>query len=322
MHTSSYHLLEIDGLDVEYVSRKGRVRAVRDVTFALDSGNTLGIVGESGCGKSTLAFSIIRCIFYPGKISRGSILFNGLDLLRIPEDKMRFIRGREISMIPQDPMTSLNPVMKIGDHFIEMIRNHEPQLTKIESKKKALDILEKLGIPAERFGDYPHQFSGGMRQRAMIGLALVMNPKLVIADEPTTSLDALVEAQILELLKKLQKELNLSLILITHNIGVVAEICQRVIVMYAGQIVEEASTLQLFDKPLHPYTQALLASVPNPTKDTEKLNWIPGSPPSLQDVPIACSYSPRCPYAFERCKRMEPSLINLEGRRVRCFLYG
>ncbi|MEM3490036.1 MAG: ABC transporter ATP-binding protein, partial [Nitrososphaerota archaeon] len=218
---------------MEYLTKKGTVKALRDVTFKLDSGTALGIVGESGCGKSTLAFSIIRCIQPPGFITSGSIFFDGVDLLQLSENKMRKMRGKNISLIPQDPMTSLNPVMRVGEHFMEMIGNHEPHLDKAERKKRALDILEKLGIPSERFKDYPHQFSGGMRQRVMIGLALLLNPKLVIADEPTTSLDALVEAQILELIQKLTKELSLTLILITHNIGVVAEICNRVIVMYA-----------------------------------------------------------------------------------------
>jgi len=315
------HLLEVCNLSVDYLTAKGTVKAVRDVSFTLDKGKTLGIVGESGCGKSTLGFSIIRCVPPPGVIRGGSILFEGIDILKLSEEDIRQIRGRYISMIMQDPMTSLNPVMRVGEHITEMIAAHDPSLAKEERKKRAILLMEKLGILKERFEDYPHQFSGGMRQRVMIGLALALNPKLVIADEPTTSLDALVEAQILTLLNNLRSQLGLTMMLITHNIGIVAETCDKVIIMYAGEVVEESPTLDLFEKPLHPYTQGLLRAVPNIRLDQQDLYWIPGSPPDLINPPEGCSFQQRCPYAFAKCKKQPPLTTTSAGRKVRCFLY-
>ena len=317
------HVLMINNLNVNYSTSNGMVRAVRDASITVHQGSTLGIVGESGSGKSTLGFSLIRSVPPPGIISDGEIMFDGLDLLALKEEEMRKVRGKMISMILQDPMTSLNPVLTVGGHLMEMIGAHEPKLSKEEKYDRATVLLSKLGISEERFNDYPHQFSGGMRQRLMIGLALALNPKLVIADEPTTSLDVLVEAQILDLLNSLKKHFSLTLILITHNIGIVAETCDRTIIMYAGQVVEDTSTKEMFEEPLHPYTQALLASVPNIKLDQQVLHWIPGWPPSLIDPPEGCSYHQRCPYALDKCSREEPPLISIQGgRKVKCFLFS
>ena len=286
----------------------------------MDRGETLGLVGESGCGKSTLGFSILKLIPPPGRIVGGKIIFDGSDLTAKSESEMRQIRGKRISMIFQDPMTSLNPLMKIGDHLTETITTHM-NITKKEAVEKAKVLLNSLGILPERFNDYPHHFSGGMRQRVGIGLALALDPDLIIADEPTTSLDVIVEAQILELLKKLKKAYNLTLILVTHNIGIVAEMADHIAVMYAGKIVEFSDTLSLFDKPLHPYTQALLESVPNIKLSEQTLESIPGMPPDLLSPPKGCRFNPRCPHAFKKCLEIEPELVQVgKDRFVACHL--
>lgn len=288
----------------------------------MDKGETLGLVGESGCGKSTLGFSILRLIPPPGRIVGGKIIFEGSDFTAKSEGEMRKIRGKRISMIFQDPMTSLNPLMKIGDHLTETITTHM-NITKEEAVEKAKVLLSNLGILPERINDYPHQFSGGMRQRVVIGLALALDPDLVIADEPTTSLDVIVEAQILELLKKMKKDYNLTLILITHNIGIVAEMADHMAVMYAGKIVELSDTLSLFDKPLHPYTKALLESVPNIKLSEQILKSIPGMPPDLLSPPKGCRFNPRCPHAFKKCFGLEPELVQIgKDRFVACHLRG
>lgn len=286
----------------------------------MDKGETLGLVGESGCGKSTLGFSILRLVPPPGRIVGGKIIFEGSDLTAKSESEMRKIRGKSISMIFQDPMTSLNPLMKIGDHLTETITTHM-NITKEEAVEKTKVLLSKLGILPERINDYPHQFSGGMRQRVGIGLALALDPDLVIADEPTTSLDVIVEAQILELLKKMKKVYNLTLILITHNIGIVAEMADHMAVMYAGKIVELSDALSLFDKPLHPYTKALLESVPNIKLSDQTLESIPGMPPDLLSPPKGCRFNPRCPHAFKKCFEIEPELVQVgKDRFVACHL--
>jgi len=315
-------ILEVKNLQTHYYTRAGIVRAVDNVSFAIDKGETLGLVGESGSGKSTLGFSILRLVPPPGKIVGGKIIFDGTDLIKSKEEKMREIRGKRISMIFQDPMTSLNPLMKIGDHLTETITTHL-KITKEEALEKAKALLDKLGISPERINDYPHQFSGGMRQRVVIGLALALDPDLVIADEPTTSLDVIVEAQILELLKKLKADYNLTLILITHNIGVVAEMADHIAVMYAGKIVELSDASSLFDNPLHPYTKALLESVPNIRLSEQTLKWIPGMPPDLLSPPKGCRFNPRCPYAFKKCFETEPELMQISKNRfVACYLHG
>jgi oligopeptide/dipeptide ABC transporter ATP-binding protein len=313
--------LNIQSLTVEYHTLATKVKAVDRVSLSVDKGETLGLVGESGCGKSTLGLSVIRLVPPPGKIEKGNIILDGIDVAKCSDDEIRRARGRLVGYIFQDPMTSLNPVKKIGAHFIEMIRTHEPKVSREEALKRTQDTLESLGILPERINDFPHQFSGGMRQRVMIGLALALNPRLLIADEPTTSLDVIVEAQIVELLKRLKESLKLTLILITHNIGIVAETADRVAVMYAGRIAEIGESSGLFEKPLHPYTQALLNSVPNIAKKGQVLSWIPGAPPDLASPPPGCLYHPRCPFAFDRCKKDEPSLIKHENSEVACHLY-
>lgn len=257
----------------------------------------------------------------PGRIVGGRITLDGIDVVNCSDEEIRQVRGKRVGYIFQDPMTSLNPVKKIGDHFVEIIHTHEPEVSEEEALKRGKDMIERLGILPERIDDFPHQFSGGMRQRVMIGLALILGPDLLIADEPTTSLDVIVEAQIIELLKQLKISLGLTLILITHNIGIVAETADRVAVMYAGRIAELGETYSLFEKPLHPYTQALLNSVPNITKKGQVLSWIPGAPPDLAEPPLGCLYHPRCPYAFDRCRKEEPLLLRHDDSEVACHLY-
>ena len=314
-------LLNIQSLVVEYKTLRSNSKAVDRVSLALEKGHTLGLVGESGCGKSTLGLSTLRLVPPPGRITSGQITLDGIDIVNCSDQDIRKVRGKRVGYIFQDPMTSLNPVKKIGAHFLEMFHAHERDMPKEDALKRAQDILQRLGILPERINDFPHQFSGGMRQRVMIGLALALNPDLLIADEPTTSLDVIVEAQIIELLKELKESLRLTLILITHNIGIVAEAADRVAVMYAGRIAELGETGALFEKPLHPYTQALLNSVPNITKKGQILSWIPGAPPDLGEPPPGCLFHPRCPHAFDLCKREEPPLMKDNDTEVACHLY-
>jgi peptide/nickel transport system ATP-binding protein len=314
-------LLDIQSLTVEYHTLKANVRAVDRVSLSMEKGHTLGLVGESGCGKSTLGLSTLRLVPPPGRIVGGHITLDGTDLVSCSDQEIRKIRGKRIGYIFQDPMTSLNPVKKISAHFVEMIHTHEPEVSEQDALKRGREALQRLGILPERIDDFPHQFSGGMRQRVMIGLALVLGPDLLIADEPTTSLDVIVEAQIIELLKELRESLKLTLILITHNIGIVAETADRVAVMYAGRIAELGQTDDLFEKPMHPYTQALLNSVPNITRKGQILSWIPGAPPDLAEPPPGCLYHPRCPHAFGRCSMEEPLLTKRDGSQVACHLY-
>jgi len=315
-------LLKIEDLEVHYETRAGIVRAVDHVDLDVRRGETLGLVGESGCGKSTLGFSILRLVRPPGKIVRGRILFDGEDLLQKTEQEMIHIRGKRIAMIFQDPMTCLNPLQRIDDHFIETVRTHERGISAKEARQRAAELVDKLGIIAGRLTDYPHQLSGGMRQRVMIGLALALNSDLIIADEPTTSLDVLVEAQILELMKGLKRDFHLTMILITHNMGIVAELADRIAVMYAGKLVEVAEAVALYDEPLHPYTQGLLKSIPNISLEEQKLETMPGSPPDLIEPPPGCRFHPRCPYAMEKCSAIEPPMKEVEnGHRAACWLY-
>lgn len=318
-------LLEIKNLRTYFYTEDGVVPAVDDVSFHVKSGETLGIVGESGCGKSVTSISILRLVPNPpGKIMEGSeIIFNGKNILEIPENDMRKVRGNEISMIFQEPMTSLNPVFKIGKQIEEVMFLHE-KMSKVSAREKAVEMLKLVGIPRPEkvVDEFPHVLSGGMRQRAMIAMALACNPKLLIADEPTTALDVTVQAQILELMKELKEKMNSSVILITHNLGVVAETCDRIIVMYAGKIVEEGDVNSIFEKPLHPYTQGLLASIPSLDRKQEKLDSIPGVVPNPLNMPKGCRFSPRCSKAMKICKEKSPSTVVLgEERRVSCFLY-
>jgi len=315
-------LLKIEDLEVHYETRAGIVRAVDHVDLDVERGETLGLVGESGCGKSTLGFSILRLVQPPGKIAGGQILFDGDDLLQKTEREMIRIRGKRIAMIFQDPMTCLNPLQRIDDHFVETVRTHEKGVSAKEARQRAADLMDKLGIIAGRLTDYPHQLSGGMRQRVMIGLALALNSDLIIADEPTTSLDVIVEAQILELMKGLRRDFNLTMILITHNMGIVAELADRIAVMYAGKLAEVAEAVALYDKPLHPYTQGLLKSIPNISLEAQKLETMSGSPPDLIEPPTGCRFHPRCPHAMEKCTAIEPPMKEIEnGHRAACWLY-
>jgi peptide/nickel transport system ATP-binding protein len=314
-------LVNIQGLSVEYRTGDVTAKAVQDVTLELKKGETLGLVGESGSGKSTLGLALMGLIQPPGYITSGEITFDGVDLRHMGGEDLRRLRGKRIAMIFQDPMTSLNPVKKIGDHFIEYIRAHDPHASEQKARSMTETALADLGIPASRTDDYPHQFSGGMRQRVMIGLALALGPSLIIADEPTTALDVIVEAQILKLLADLKEKYSLSLILITHNMGIVAEMADRVAVMYAGKLAEVAPTTRIFEDPKHPYTKALLDSIPNIQVEDKVLNTIPGSPPSLTDPPPGCPFHPRCPYAFERCRAEAPeSIVTGTDSEAACFL--
>ncbi len=315
-------LLQIKDLEVEYDTRVGLVKAVDRVSLAVRKGETLGLVGESGCGKSTLGFSILGLVQPPGQIVGGQILFDGEDLLTKNEEQMTTLRGKRIAMIFQDPMTSLNPLLRIDDHIVETILTHEKQTAKKEALQRAATLFDNLGISSERLHDYPHQLSGGMRQRVMISLALALNSDLIIADEPTTSLDVIVEAQILDLLKELRKTYHLTMILITHNLGIVAELADRVAVMYAAKLVELAEALPLYDAPLHPYTQGLLKSIPNINLEEQKLETMPGSPPDLINPPSGCRFHPRCPHVMERCSQEEPPMKEARPEHwTACWLY-
>jgi oligopeptide/dipeptide ABC transporter ATP-binding protein len=312
-------------LKTHFYTEEGVVRAVDGIDFHLDSGETLGVVGESGCGKSVTALSILRLIPQPpGKIVAGDLIFKGRNLLSLPLEKMRKIRGKDISMIFQEPMTSLNPVFNIGRQISEAIQLHEG-LSENESLERAVEMLHLVGIPSpkKRVRDYPHQLSGGMRQRVMIAMALSCNPNILIADEPTTALDVTIQAQILRLISDLQKKVGMAVILITHNLGIVAQTARRVAVMYMGKIVEEAEVQGLFGEPLHPYTQGLLKSLPNFYKDSvkkDRLAEIPGVVGSLLAPPSGCYFSPRCQYTKEICRKEEPILKEARpGHGVRCW---
>jgi peptide/nickel transport system ATP-binding protein len=315
-------LLTVENLTVEYWTRKGKVRAVDNVSFYLGKTETLGVVGESGSGKSTLGLSLIRLVPPPGRIVKGHVWLEGKDILKLPENEIRSIRGRKISFVFQDPMTSLNPVKKIGEHFIELIQTHNPNVSRKEALKHAEKLLKDVGIQPERINDYPHQLSGGMRQRVMIALAIALNPYVVVADEPTTALDVIVQAKILDLLKNIQNMYDTALIFITHDLSIAIERCDKILVMYAGQIVEHSNVKDIYKDPQHPYTQGLLKSIPNIELTEQKLEAIPGSPPDLLNPPNGCRFWPRCPYAMEKCRKAEPQLIETEKDHfVRCFLY-
>ena len=301
-------LLEVKDLNVSFPTADGTVQAVRGVSFTVDAGGTLGIVGESGSGKTVLTQTLLGLT--PGGEISGTADFDGTDLLAIAEDQMRKIRGAQISVIFQDPLTSMHPLYKVGWQIEEMIRAHDKSVSKAEAKDRAVELLRRVGIPRadQRVNDYPHQFSGGMRQRAIIAMALSLSPRMIIADEPTTALDATVQAQILDLLQKLQDESNTALIMITHDMGVVADIADDVLVMYAGRAAERATKQDIFYAPHHPYTKGLLESIPNSSAQAERLKPITGQPPSLIRLPSGCKFHPRCAYVMDRCLTEEPSL--------------
>ncbi|MGG1662844.1 ABC transporter ATP-binding protein [Brevibacillus sp. NRS-1366] len=317
-------LLEVSGLRVTFKTHGGEVNAVRDVNFSLNKGETLAIVGESGCGKSVTARSVMRLIpEHIGKIAGGSIMFKGKDLAVLREKEMRELRGREISMIFQDAMTSLNPTISIGEQIMEGIIRHQ-KVAKSEARRQAIEILQLVGIanPESRLGQYLHQFSGGMRQRIMIAIALVCKPSILIADEPTTALDVTIQAQIIDLFKSIQQKTGVSIIIITHDLGVVAKIADRVNVMYAGKVVESGPVRDIFYNPQHPYTKGLLASMPRLDADREiPLSPIPGTPPDLFAPPIGCAFAARCDYALEVCRNYQPAESNVHSKHsVSCWL--
>ncbi len=314
-------IIKIKDLEVTFPIRQGNVIALDGINLEIYRGETLGIVGESGCGKSTLGFSILNSVQSPGKITKGEIYFHGENLLKKSEKELQKIRGKKISMIFQDPMTSLNPLMRIDRHIIETIRKHEKNVSRREALERAAYLLDKLGIIRERLFDFPHQLSGGMRQRVMIGIGLALNAEVLIADEPTTSLDVIVEAQFIQLLAQLKREFGITLILITHNMGIVAEISDRVAVMYGGKIMEIGTSDKIFKNPLHPYTEGLLKSIPNILLDDDNLEPMPGFPPDLLNPPEGCRFAPRCKYATERCFRESPKMYRYDSRMVSCFKY-
>jgi oligopeptide transport system ATP-binding protein len=318
-------LLQVENLHVSFKTYGGEVQAVRGVHFSVKKGEAVAIVGESGCGKSVTAKSIMKLLTEPpAYYKEGKILFHGKDLLTQPEHEMKKIRGNKISMIFQDPMSSLNPTSKIGDQLIEGLTKHK-RLTRAMAYAHAVQLLERVGIPnaKARLKHYPHEFSGGMRQRVMIAMALACDPELIIADEPTTALDVTIQAQILNLMKRLQKETDTSIILITHDLGVVAEVCDKVIVMYAGEVVETGTVEEIFNHPTHPYTKGLMKSVPRLDMNRkEKLYSIVGSPPDLLEPPKGCSFFPRCEYAMKVCRDHHPDLEPISGKQhAACWLH-
>ena len=318
-------LLKIEDLQTSFQTKRGVVRAVDGVSFSIAPGETLGIVGESGCGKSMTALSVMGLLEKNGKVTRGSIVFDGQNLLALSSRQRRSMCGDKLSMIFQEPMTSLNPVQTVGHQVRETLMVHGQVKTRDEAKARIIDLFRQVGIPdpERRYNSYPHQLSGGLRQRVMIAMAMACEPKLLIADEPTTALDVTIEAQILHLMRKLSREHNTAVMMITHNLGVVAEICDRVCVMYAGKIVEQAEVHELFRNPIHPYTNGLLRSLPKMQSGQERLYNIRGMVPDLGNMPAGCRFAPRCDHACARCREEEPQLIDVGNNHlVRCFCRG
>ena len=316
-------ILKVEGLKTSFMTSSGEVQAVRGVSFAVHKGEILGIVGESGSGKSVTSMTILRLLADTARIKAGAIDFEGKDLTKVSEKEMRAIRGQKIAMIFQDPMSSLNPLVPVGKQVAEIMRVHHPEMKPDQLKQRVLELFEQVRIPEaeKRLKAYPHQFSGGMRQRVMIAMALANRPDLLIADEPTTALDVTIQDQILKQLRSLQQEYGTSIIFITHDLGVVAELCDRVVVMYGGLIMEEAPIEQLFETPLHPYTMGLLASIPGIHKDKgERLQSIAGSPPDMTNPPAGCPFAPRCPYARNICAAECPPYVQAGSHRAMCWL--
>jgi peptide/nickel transport system ATP-binding protein len=318
-------LLRVEDLEVKFALRFGNLTAINGISFSLTKGERLGLVGESGAGKSVAGFSIINLLSKPGYISKGKIIFNGRDINRLSEEELRDIRGNEISMIFQDPMMTLNPVLTIGTQMVETLLAHK-QLSRIEAEKIALEKLEKVQIPSpkKRLKQYPHEFSGGMRQRIVIAIALLTNPFLIIADEPTTALDVTIQAEIMDLLLSLCESQSMSLILITHDLSVVSQVTEKIVVLYAGKIVEGGPTDLVLRNPLHPYTQGLLRALPGNVQPGSRLNQIPGVMPTLTEIPLGCAFHPRCDRKVAICEKEEPPLVNVDssGRMVACHMIG
>ena len=314
-------VLQVKGLQVYYGTREGQVNAVNDVSFTLEKDERLGLVGESGSGKTTLATALMRLIKAPGRIKGGEVLLDGKDLLKLSNEEMRQTRSTEISMIPQGAMNSLNPVMRIRDQMIDTLRDHGVKRTKSEFRKWAAELLERVGLPVEVAGMYPHELSGGMKQRVAIATGICLNPKIIIADEPTSALDVVVQREVMTTLRLAQEELGASVIMIGHDMGLMAQFTDRIGVMYAGKLVEVASVRDIFNKPLHPYTQLLIASLPS-LEAKKVFRGIPGRTPSLLNPPPGCGFHPRCPKAMEHCSRLVPALQKMAaGQSVACHLY-
>lgn len=312
-------ILEIQGCEIQYVTENGIVHAVNHIDFSIGRGTSMGLVGETGAGKTTTCLGILNLLpSLTGRITAGKILFQGEDLLQKSEKEMQKIRGSQISMVFQDPMTALNPTQTIGEQIVENIRHHQ-KCSKREAWDNMKAMLEKVGIEPERADDYPHQFSGGMKQRVVIAMALACNPSLLLADEPTSALDVTIQAQVLEMIKSLQKEFQTAMLLITHDLGVVAEVCQTVGIMYAGEIVEYSTVKEFFEHTMHPYSRGLLRAIPRLDEDARRLNVIPGMMPDPLDLPKGCKFHPRCPYATQQCKTSDPCMREVSpGHLVKC----
>jgi peptide/nickel transport system ATP-binding protein len=315
-------VLDVQGLTTHYITLSGAVKAAEDVNFQIEKGEALGLAGESGCGKTTVALSILKILPPGGKIVKGKILFKGKDIVPLPEEEMRKkIRWKGISIVFQGAMNALNPVYRVGDQIVEAILTHEPETSKKEATERAAKLLELVNIDPYRATNYPHEFSGGMRQRALIAMALACNPELLITDEPATALDVIVAAQVLKLLRELKQKLNLAMMLITHDLSIIAETCEKTAIMYAGKIVEYGSVMEIFKEPLHPYTQGLLSVFPGIRAPKTRLVSIPGLPPDLIKPPVGCRFNPRCKYGMEVCRKEEPSFVKVEkSHYVACHL--
>lgn len=316
-------LLDVKDLKIQYQTSDGLVRAVNGISFSIQEGEALGLVGETGAGKTTTALGIMRLVpDPPGKIVGGEVYFQGEDLLKDSAIQMRAHRGKDISMIFQDPMTSLNPVLTVGEQIAEVIRIHE-KLSRADAEKRAAEMLEIVGIPAERMTEYPHQFSGGMKQRVVIAIALACSPKLIIADEPTTALDVTIQAQVLELIRDIQEKFKTGMVMITHDLGVVAEICSKVAIMYAGYIVEYGSIADIYKNPCHPYTKGLFGALPNLHEKVKRLSPIDGMMPDPMNLPSGCPFEPRCPHKTARCQERVPENLEVSPNHfVRCVLFA
>src|SRR5437867_1337921 len=316
-------VLQLDGVTTNYRILRGWVKAAENVSFEVEKGQALGLVGESGCGKTTIALSILKILPPGGRIKSGKIIFDGTDIVPFDDAKMRKIRWKGISIVFQGAMNALNPVFKVGDQIVEAIRLHEPKVSKSEAYRRAESLLEMVGVDASRVNNYPHEFSGGMRQRALIAMALASNPKVLIADEPGTALDVIVQAQVLQLMRNLKEKLGLSMVMISHDLSIVAELCEKIAIMYAGNIVEYGDVQAIFEEPLHPYTQGLIGAFPSIKGERKKLISIPGQPPDLLSPPTGCRFHPRCPYAMDVCKKEKPQLkkVGSGNHYVACYLY-
>jgi len=311
-------LLEVQDLTTRYFTLRGSVKAVDEVSFQVNKGEMMGLAGESGCGKTTVALSILKILPPGGRILGGKVLFKGDDLVKLKEKEMRKIRWKEISIVFQGAMNALNPVYKVGDQIVEAIITHEPYVSRNEARDRAEKLLETVGLEPSRAENYPHEFSGGMRQRALIAMALSCNPNLLIADEPGTALDVIVQAQVLRLMKELKDKLNLAMILITHDLSIIAETCEKIAIMYAGKIVEQGDIVTIFQEPLHPYTQGLVGAFPSIKAEKRRMTSIPGFPPDLLNPPSGCRFHPRCPHAVGVCRSEDPILVEVGKRYVAC----